>query len=111
MEIPWASSLREFNRFSVNMLLYWESLSYSIEQGCQFFDFGRSNKDAPTYRFKKQWGAEEKQLHWYQWTPEGEEAVRLDPQNSKLSLATKAWQKLPVPIANLIGPGIVKNIP
>ena len=111
MEIPWASSLREFNRFSVNMLLYWESLSYSIEQGCQFFDFGRSNKDAPTYRFKKQWGAEEKQLHWYQWTPEGEEAVRLDPQNSKFSLATKAWQKLPVPIANLIGPGIVKNIP
>ncbi|NHN36692.1 FemAB family PEP-CTERM system-associated protein [Pseudomaricurvus alcaniphilus] len=111
MEIPWASSLREFNRFSVNMLLYWESLCCSIEKGCRFFDFGRSNKESPTYRFKKQWGAEEKQLYWYQWTPQGQEAVRIDPQNSKFALATKIWQKLPLPIANLLGPGLVKNIP
>ena len=111
MEIPWASSLREYNRYSVNMLLYWRSLTYSIEHGCKYFDFGRSNKESPTYRFKKQWGSEERQLHWYQWTPGGEGNVRLDPQNSKFALATKIWQKLPLAIANLIGPHIVKNIP
>lgn len=111
MEIPWASSLREFNRFSVNMLLYWESLCYSIAQGCRFFDFGRSNKESATYRFKKQWGSEEKQLYWYQWTPPGQDAVRLDPNNSKFSLATRMWQRLPLSVANAIGPHLVKNLP
>lgn len=111
IDIPWASSLREVNRFGVNMLQYWEALEYSIEQGCKYFDFGRSNKGAPTVRFKKQWGAEEKQLHWYQWTPEQTETVRIDPHSGKFSLATKIWQKLPLPLANALGPMIVKNIP
>lgn len=111
IDIPWASSLREANRFGVNMLQYWEALEYSIEQGCKYFDFGRSNKGAPTVRFKKQWGAEEKQLHWYQWTPEQTETVRIDPHSGKFSLATKVWQKLPLPLANALGPMIVKNIP
>lgn len=111
MEIPWASSLREFNRFSVNMLLYWESLCYSIDQGCSHFDFGRSSKESPTYRFKKQWGSQEKQLYWYQWTPSGKDSVRLDPKNSKFALATRVWQKLPLTVANFLGPYLVKNLP
>ena len=42
LEIPWASSLREFNRFSPNMLLYWTCLEFGCRQGYGQFDFGRS---------------------------------------------------------------------
>ena len=111
MEIPWASSLREANRFGVNMLLYWEVLKFSIGEGCEQFDFGRSSKEASTYRFKKQWGSEPHQLYWYHWTPQGREMPRLDPGNRKYATAISLWQRLPLPVANLLGPGIVKYLP
>ena len=65
LEIPWASTLREYNRFGVNMYMYWNILKFAIEKKYQVFDFGRSSKDAGTLKFKKQWGATEKQLYWY----------------------------------------------
>jgi len=111
MEIPWASSVREYNRLGVTMLLYWEVLRLAIERGNQVFDFGRSTVDAGTYRFKKQWGAQPRQLHWHYWLKGGGEPPRLNPDNPKYRLAIRAWQRLPLAVANRLGPMIVKNLP
>jgi len=111
MEIPWASALREFNKISVNMFLYWEVLKYSIEQGYKQFDFGRSTINAGTYRFKKQWGAKPKQLYWHYWLAAGQEVPKMNPDNPKYKLVINAWQKLPVWLTKIIGPSIVKNLP
>jgi FemAB-related protein (PEP-CTERM system-associated) len=111
LEIPSASSLREYNRMSVNMLLYWTVLQYAIRKGYRIFDFGRSSRDAGTYRFKKQWGAEPEQLHWHYCLKPGAEMPRLNPENPKFRLATKVWQKLPLAVANAIGPRIVRHLP
>ncbi len=111
LEIPSASSLRDYNRESVNMLLYWTVLQYAIRENYTLFDFGRSSKDAGTYRFKKQWGAEPRQLHWHYRLAPDTPLPRLNPQSAKFSLATRLWQRLPVPVANAIGPRIVRNLP
>jgi len=111
MEIPWASALRKFNKISVNMLLYWEVLKYSTEQGYQQFDFGRSTINAGTYRFKKQWGAKPKQLYWHYWLAEGQDVPKMNPDNPKYKLVISIWQKLPVWLTKIIGPPIVKNLP
>ncbi len=111
MEIPWASSLREYNRYSPNMLLYWEVMSEAIRQGRKIFDFGRGTKDGGTYRFKKQWGGEEVQLRWYYLLAEEAAMPELNKENPKYALAIRAWQKIPLSLANLIGPVIIKNIP
>jgi len=111
MEIPWASALREFNRISVNMLLYWEVLKYSIEQSYTQFDFGRSTINAGTYRFKKQWGAKPRQLYWHYWLSDGQDVPKLNPDNPKYKLVISIWQKLPVWLTKIIGPPIVKNLP
>jgi len=110
-EIPWASSLREVNPFGMNMLLYWEAIKYSIQQGFSHFDFGRSTIDSGTYRFKKQWGAQMKQLYWHYWLGDGQEIPQLSPSNAKYKFAIAAWKKMPVFMTTLIGPGIVKNLP
>ncbi len=111
LEIPSASSLREFNRLSVNMLLYWTVLEYAVRQGYSVFDFGRTTRDSGTYRFKKQWGALPRQLYWHYCT--GSDAVppALNPQNPKFRLATKAWRRLPLWIANSLGPAVVRLLP
>lgn len=111
MEIPWASTMRHANRISVNMYLYWQILSYAIEQGFKTFDFGRSSVDAGTYKFKKQWGAEPQPCYWYHWVPEGKPLPNLSPTNSKFDKAIKVWQKLPLAVTKIIGPPIVKNLP
>ncbi len=111
MEIPWASSLREYNRLGVNMLLYWNALSEAIGKGAKSFDFGRSTYQSGTYRFKRQWGASAKQLHWSYALPEDGELPDLTPQNRRFKYAIALWKRLPLSVANRLGPGIVKNLP
>ncbi len=111
MEIPFASSLREFNRSSVNMLLYWSVLCAAIAAGCTVFDFGRSTPDTGTYRFKAQWGAHPQPLHWHYWLRDAGELPMLNPQNPKFRFATQVWSRLPVAVANLLGPRIVRHLP
>lgn len=109
-QVPSASSLRKFNSTSANMLMYWHLLSRSIERGQQMFDFGRSSKDAGTYKFKAQWGAEESPAVWQHFVREGE-ATDMRPNSGKYDLMIKIWQKLPVWLTKVIGPSIVRVIP
>lgn len=111
LEIPWASSVRKKNYLGANMLMYREILKEAIERNYQYFDFGRSTKGAATHRFKKQWGAKEHDLHWHYWTRDGQGIPELNPDNPKFKLAIKLWQKLPVAITRIIGPGLARNLP
>ena len=111
LEIPWASSLRKYNKFSPNMLLYWSVLQFAINEEYKQFDFGRSTIDSGTYKFKKQWGAMPLQLYWNYWLSKGVSMPKLNPDNPKYKLAINMWKKLPLVVANFIGPTIVKNLP
>jgi serine/alanine adding enzyme len=66
---------------------------------------------AGTYKFKMQWNPEVRPLFWYYFTPPGNDLPQLNPDNPKYALAVRCWQKLPLAIANRLGPGIVRNIP
>jgi len=111
MEIPWASTLRSANKLDANMKLYWEILKFTIDQGYELFDFGRSSKDANTYKFKKQWGAQPHPLYWHYWLPDNQPLPEINPNNPKFKLMIAVWKKLPVWIANILGPSIVKQLP
>jgi serine/alanine adding enzyme len=111
LEIPWASTLRHVNHLSMNTYLYWKILQFATENGYRYFDFGRSSRESGTYRFKQQWGAEPKQLYWHYWLGNGVKAPSINPGNPKYALMIKAWQRLPLPLSNLLGPPIVRNIP
>lgn len=111
MEIPWASSDRRYDRLSPNMLLYSSVLEYACQQGCRMFDFGRSTVNSGTYRFKEQWGAKPVPLYWYYWLKDDRPLPDLNPDNPRYRLAISLWRKLPLPIANMLGPHIVKYLP
>lgn len=111
MEIPWASTLRRLNHTGINMVMYWRILEFAIQKGFDLFDFGRCSHDAGTYRFKQQWGAQPLKLYWDYVLPDGGELPALNPNNPKFALMIAAWKKLPLGIANLLGPHIVKDLP
>lgn len=110
VEMIWASSLRCFNRISVNMLLYWESMRAAVAGGYRYFDFGRCTPDSPTYRFKAQWGAEPLPLYWYYVKGTGD-IPDVSPDNPKFRAAVRTWQFLPVAIANRLGPLVARSLP
>jgi FemAB-related protein (PEP-CTERM system-associated) len=111
MEIPWASSIREYNRLGPNMLLYWSCLEFSCRRGFRSFDFGRSTAGGGTYRFKEQWGASPHPMHWHYWMNGGKPLPELNPGNPKFRFAIALWRRLPLPVTRRLGPLIVKNLP
>jgi len=111
LEIPWASSLRAYNRLNPNMLLYWRCLELACERQYRVFDFGRSSPDAGTYRFKEQWGAKPTPLYRYYWLKNGGPVPEVNPANPKYRAAIAVWQRLPLAVTERLGPRIVKYIP
>lgn len=111
MEIPWASTLRSVNTLNINMLLYWEVLAFTIARGYRCFDFGRSSRDAGTFRFKKQWGAQPVPHYWHYWLPAGQPLPELNPNSPKFQIAIRCWRLLPVAVTRMLGPSIVQYLP
>jgi FemAB-related protein (PEP-CTERM system-associated) len=122
VSIPWASTLREFNHLSPNMLLYWSLLENSVERGFSVFDFGRSTAGEGTYRFKAQWGAQPVPLVWNvlqfrkkQIAGGNAPAVHAVPNQNEASFDTRAfaaklWRLCPACFVNRTGPIIRKFI-
>jgi hypothetical protein len=109
-EMTWASSLRAHNRIAPNMLLYWRFIAKAAEEGLHTFNFGRCTPDGGTHRFKLQWGGRDEKLWWYH-RPSDEDASTPNPEEGALSLAPKVWSKLPLSVANRVGPYVVRLIP
>jgi FemAB-related protein (PEP-CTERM system-associated) len=110
-EVPWASSLREHRATCPNMLLYWTMLTRAIEAGSATFDFGRSTPNESTYHFKTQWGATGTPFAWEYWLAGGGGLPDQSPANPKFQLAIACWKRLPLWLANRLGPHVVRNIP
>jgi len=108
---PWAASLRKYNKLCPNNILYWEAIKYACKNGFEYFDFGRSTIDSGTYMFKKQWGAEQIQLNYLYFLNKVDKIPEFNVYNNKYEFAINAWKKLPMVIANTIGPMLVRYLP
>jgi FemAB-related protein (PEP-CTERM system-associated) len=94
----------------VNDFMYWELMRRSAEQGIKVFDFGRSKNDTGPYKFKKHWGFTPEPLHYEYALVNADAAPDVNPLNPKYQLFIKAWKKLPLFAANLMGPVLAKNL-
>ena len=109
-EVPSASALREHNKTNANMFMYWQLLQRALARGQRAFDFGRSSEGSGTYKFKKQWGAEPQPSVW-QYYPRTGDVGDARPDNPKLQRKIEMWKKLPLWLANLAGPRIIRGVP
>lgn len=95
---------------AANDFMYWEVMRRAAERGARVFDFGRSKRNTGSFDFKKNWGFVPEPLH-YQYKLRKLEAIPdLNPLNPKLKIFIEIWKRLPLSVANAIGPMIVKNL-
>jgi serine/alanine adding enzyme len=111
VELPWICSDYSQSSHYVNEFLYWNAIEWARKSGARELDLGRSSIDAGTYRFKMQWNPEVRPLSWYYWMASGAKWRDLSPDNRKYAVAIRCWKKMPVALANRLGPLIVRNIP
>jgi FemAB-related protein (PEP-CTERM system-associated) len=110
VEVPWASSIRDYNSLCPNHLLYWSVIEQGIENGSTVLDFGRSSPGAGTFKFKEQWGARPLPLNWEYQLIEATSVPDVSPTNAKYRLAVEMWKRLPLPLTRYLGPRIVRGI-
>jgi len=111
LELPWAASLPDSREKFSPLLLYWSLLEYALEQGYRVVDLGRCTPGSGSHRFKLHWPCEERPLHWYYWLAPGVPVPELRPDNSRFRLATAVWKRLPLFVANSLGPRVVRSLP
>ena len=90
--------------------MYCERMLHARRRGCTRFDFGRSKTNSGAGEFKKNWGFEPTPLGYASWTAPGAAPRDADPTSSRHAARIALWKKLPLPIANLIGPVIAKGL-
>ena len=95
---------------AANDFKYWELMRRACERGIKVFDYGRSKRGTGPFDFKKNWGFEPQPLHYEYQLHRAKSVPEHNPLNPKYQLFIKAWQHLPLPVANFIGPHIVKNL-
>ena len=93
-----------------NDFLYWEVMRRAAARGCSTFDFGRSKLGTGSYAFKKNWGFSPEPLHYRFHLAPGAGIPDLNPLNPKYRMFIAAWKRLPLPVANAIGPHIVRGL-
>ncbi len=102
--LPLARSLKG------NDFMYWELMRRSGEEGITLFDYGRSKRGTGSYSFKKNWGFEPEPLHYQYHLVKADAVPEVNPMNPKYQLFIKAWKKLPLPVANTLGPLLAKSL-
>jgi FemAB-related protein (PEP-CTERM system-associated) len=100
-----AARLRAGNDF-----LYWETMRLAADRGCRLFDFGRSKIGTGSFAFKHNWGFEAAKLHYRFRLKPGQTIPEHNPLNPKYRLFIAAWKRLPLPVANVLGPFIVRGV-
>ena len=95
---------------AANDFMYWEVLRRAGERGCRLFDFGRSKIGTGAFAFKKNLGFDPAPLHYRYLLRPGAALPDHNPLNPKYRLFIAAWKRLPLPVAKLLGPPIVRGI-
>jgi len=93
-----------------NHFMYWELMRRSVDEGVMGFDFGRSKMGTGPFSFKKNWGFEPQQLPYEYFLLNRDDVPNLSPANPKYRLLINTWQRLPLPLANRIGPLIAGSL-
>jgi FemAB-related protein (PEP-CTERM system-associated) len=95
---------------AANDFKYWELMRRACERGVRLFDFGRSKQGTGPYDFKKNWGFEPATLAYEYCLYRRTSIPQNNPLNPKYRAMIALWRHLPIPVANAIGPHLVKSL-
>jgi FemAB-related protein (PEP-CTERM system-associated) len=106
----WGGGTAAARGLRANDLMYYALMNHARRCGCTRFDFGRSKTGTGPAAFKHNWGFEGEPLTYAKYAADGEAPRDINPLNPKYRMQVALWQKLPLAIANRIGPMIARGL-
>ncbi|MBD59812.1 MAG: FemAB [Citromicrobium sp.] len=107
----WGGGVWRARDTRANERMYYALMCHArSEKGCTRFDFGRSKTGSGPFHYKKNWGFEPEPLAYARWTAPGSQARDVDPTSEAYARKIALWKKLPLPVANGIGPFIARGL-
>lgn len=106
----WGGGVFAARALRANDVMYYALMNHARRRGMDRFDFGRSKVDSGAYHFKRNWGFVPQPLSYAQWSADGAPARDVNPLSPRYQARIRLWQKLPLPVANLIGPVIARGL-
>jgi FemAB-related protein (PEP-CTERM system-associated) len=106
----YAGDLELSRQLAANDFKYWELMRRACERRLKIFDYGRSKVGTGSYEFKKNWGFEPQPLFYEYCLFKRDDIPRNNPSNEKFKRLIDVWRKMPIGLANCLGPYIVRNL-
>ena len=95
---------------AANDFKYWELMRRACARGVKVFDYGRSKQGTGSFAFKKNWGFEPTPLHYEYQLYKRDAVPQNNPNNAKYKLLIQTWRRLPIGVANWLGPFVVRSL-
>ena len=106
----YAGDFEPARELAANDFKYWELMRRACARGLKVFDYGRSKQGTGSYAFKKNWGFEPTQLHYEYCLYKRDDVPQNNPSNARYKLLIATWRRLPLSVANWLGPFVVRNL-
>ncbi len=106
----WGGGTAAARGWRANDLMYYALMNHARGRGATRFDFGRSKAGTGPAAFKRNWGFEGEPLAYAKYAADGEAPRDINPLNPKYRMQVALWQKLPLAVANRIGPMIARGL-
>ena len=107
----YGGGLPEYQKYAIYDFMYWELMRFGWEHGYKVFDFGRSKRETGPFHFKRHWGFEPQALPYEYFLPKGGSIPNVNPSNPKIQPLIALWKRLPLSLANQLGPFLIKYLP
>lgn len=106
----WGGGVWAARGLRANDVMYYALMNHARRRGCTRFDFGRSKVDSGAFAFKKNWGFAPEPLSYAVRNADGQPPRDVNPLSPRYRLQIALWQRLPLPVANRLGPWIANGL-
>jgi FemAB-related protein (PEP-CTERM system-associated) len=107
----WGGGTADARIWRANDMMYYALMLHARKvKGCTRFDFGRSKVGTGPAAFKRNWGFEPQPLSYAKYAMDGAAPRDINPTSAKYRFQVAAWQKMPLWLANRLGPMIARGL-
>jgi FemAB-related protein (PEP-CTERM system-associated) len=106
----YGGSIAAGRSLAANDFMYWEVMRRASQRGARMFDFGRSKQGTGAFAYKCNWGFSPEPLHYEYHLLQRRDVPNVNPLNPKYRLFIAGWKRLPLAVANIVGPHLAKDL-
>lgn len=106
----WGGGVFAARALRANERMYYALMQHARTRAMTRFDFGRSKRGSGPYRYKRNWGFNPAPLSYASRTLGPQKARNIDPSHPSYQRKIALWKRLPLPLANRLGPLIAAGL-